>query len=181
MMADVSVAAPLACADAGPPSLREVVTRAGRWDAPRRRCRQPDARPRRQARLPRSARYAAVREADRSVPPRCCGKYSWPRLSTGGGRVHRLFPRAGWKGPGGYTQTGSGGDAVLHSLSRLMHVATHKRPRVPCRGWPGHARRAVRAERVRSGRSPVPPEWEECSGHQAGAEARLAEQVGKRL
>jgi hypothetical protein len=185
MMADASAAPPPACADVPSPSPPETVPLAAGHDAPRdarqRRCPQARPRPRGQASWPRSSRYAALPEPYRVGPPGRCGTDFWLRP------VHRrparpqAVPPGRLESPRSYAHAGSADGAVAHSLRLVIHLAVHKRPRVPCRGWPGRARLPVRAEGVRSGRGVVPPEWEECGGHQAGAEARLAEQAGKRL
>ena len=181
-MADAGAAALPACTDVPQLSPPETVAlaggRAALLDARRHRCTQARSQP--------GGQPAGSHHPDMSL----CGSLTVQSRpadaagipgrapSTGDPHVHRLFPPGRLASLGSYAHAGSAEGAVTHSLSLVMHVAVHKTARVPCSGWPGNACLAFRVRRVRPGRGAVPPEWEECGGHQAGAEACLAEQAG---
>jgi hypothetical protein len=175
MMADAGAAAPLACTDVPPLSSPETVALAGGGaglqDARWHRCSQACSQPSRQ----RSSRYAALWQSHCAVAPGDTAGIPGRAPSTGDPSVHRPLSRAGWQARGSYAHAGSAEGIVAHSRSLVMHVAVHKTARVTCSGWPSRTHPAFRAGRVRPGRGVVPPEWEECGGHQAGAKAGLAE------
>jgi hypothetical protein len=181
-MADAGASAPLACTDVPLVSPPETVAlaggRAALRDARRHRCPQARSQPGGQASWQRSSRYAALRQPHCVVPPGRCGRDSRPRTVHRRPACPQAVPPGRPASPGSYARAGSAEGAVSHSLRLVMHVAVHKTARVPCSGWPGRVCLAFRAGRVRPGRGVVPPEWEECGGHQAGAEACLAEQAG---
>ena len=182
MMADAGAAAPLACADVPPLGPPETAAFAGGRvalrDARRHRCPQARSQPGGQASWQRSSRYTASRQPHCAVPPGRYARDSRPRAVHRRPACPQAVPSGRLASPWGYAHAGSAEGAVAHSLSLVMHVAVHKTARVPCSGWPGHACLAFHSGRVRPRRGVVPPEWEECGGHQAGAEVCLAEQAG---